>query len=619
MIPFFSWRNARECLLGGIGIYTLCMIGQQFYKVADTLAAPLWPSSGLALALLLLRGWRLFPAITFGTIAATGTFGNDPLFMLAGSLGNTLESLTGWFLMTRVFDFSIRMERVRDMLLLLLAGSPFGTLLSGLICTAGLVETGSVTFSEIPLSMLLFWTGNVLGIIIFTPAVLLLATRRSFPDSGPILGKLPYLLLPLLTVLVGFRGTLFTSAQSYPLAFLPFPAILWLAFSAGLPLTSLAVALVTTVATGFTMMGYGPFVHTHPMETYGQLTIYIVMLSSVSLVIAALEQERKRNSIRRNLALSGGGLAQWGWDSLNGLDILDLHLPGELGLDNSTPISSSRLLSLVDPDDHSLLPWVAITEGMNVGDHTSAEIRLRGEGSNIILLTAQIRKIDQKGRPLEMLGVLRNITHEKKATELRVIAAKRETELRSIRSQLNPHFLFNSLNVLKSLIAEDSAKAQQAVVSLAGLLRASLRATKRNLIPLHEEVRVIGDFLALQKMRFEGRLTFDIRIAPSTENLMVPPMLFQQLAENAVKHGIDPLPEGGEIIIESRLEGEILILRVSNPGVVGDSPEKGFGVLSIHEQLESLYGSKASFVIGNEAINPHEKSRVVSEVRIPLE
>ncbi|NBZ96479.1 MAG: hypothetical protein EBR40_08675 [Proteobacteria bacterium] len=99
MIPFFSVRNARDCFLGALGVYALCMIGQEFYKVAGTLAAPLWPSSGLALALLLLGGWRLFPAISLGTIAATQSFGDDPIFSIAGSVANTLESLIGWFLM----------------------------------------------------------------------------------------------------------------------------------------------------------------------------------------------------------------------------------------------------------------------------------------------------------------------------------------------------------------------------------------------------------------------------------------------------------------------------------------------------------------------------------------
>jgi len=125
-IPFLSLHNARECLLGASGVYALCMIGQGFYKVSGTLAAPLWPSSGFALALLLLGGWRLFPAITLGTIAAMRSFGDQPLFSVAESLGNSMESLIGWFLMARVFGFSCSMNRVRDLLVLMLAGAPWG-------------------------------------------------------------------------------------------------------------------------------------------------------------------------------------------------------------------------------------------------------------------------------------------------------------------------------------------------------------------------------------------------------------------------------------------------------------------------------------------------------------
>jgi len=148
------------------------MIGQEFYKVSGTIAAPLWPSSGLALALLLLGGWRLFPAITFGTIAATQAFGDSLIFSLAGSLANTLESLIGWFLMVRVFDFSNSMTRVRDSIVLMLAGAPWGTMVSAILCTLGLVAAGAVKPGGIPLSSLLFWTGNVLGILVFTPLTL---------------------------------------------------------------------------------------------------------------------------------------------------------------------------------------------------------------------------------------------------------------------------------------------------------------------------------------------------------------------------------------------------------------------------------------------------------------
>ena len=111
MIPFFSWRNARECLVGALGIALLCWVGESFYKVSGTLAAPLWPSSGLALGLLLACGWRLFPAISLGTMTATTVFGDPHLFSLFGSVANTLESLTGWYLMTRVFGFSPRNDQ----------------------------------------------------------------------------------------------------------------------------------------------------------------------------------------------------------------------------------------------------------------------------------------------------------------------------------------------------------------------------------------------------------------------------------------------------------------------------------------------------------------------------
>lgn len=229
VIPFLCRRNALECLLGAIGVALMCWIGESFYKVAGTLAAPLWPSSGLALGLLLLRGWRLFPAISLGTITATTTFGDPHLFSLFGSVANTLESLIGWFLMVRVFGFSNSMSRVRDIIVLMAAGAPWGTLLSAVICTLGLVAVGIVKPDGIPLSSLLFWTGNVLGILIFTPLFLRLSQRWK---EGIILrwqtGQMMWLLFLTIIVLLGFS----VNRESYaPLAYLSFPFLMWLAFA----------------------------------------------------------------------------------------------------------------------------------------------------------------------------------------------------------------------------------------------------------------------------------------------------------------------------------------------------------------------------------------------------
>ena len=165
-VSFFSWQNARECAVGAMGIYALCMLGQAIPIISrGVVASPLWPSSGLALAILLLKGWRLFPAIIFGTIASTICFGNHPLFILAGSLGNTLESIIGYFLLTRIFDFSVQMSRLRDLVLIMTVGSTIGPFINALICTFAL---GSLKLNSASLFTLssyqtleTFWMGNL--------------------------------------------------------------------------------------------------------------------------------------------------------------------------------------------------------------------------------------------------------------------------------------------------------------------------------------------------------------------------------------------------------------------------------------------------------------------------
>jgi integral membrane sensor domain MASE1/two-component sensor histidine kinase len=483
MIPFFSWRNAWECLLGGIGIFTLCMIGEEFYKVSGTLAAPLWPSSGLALALLLLGGWRLFPAISFGTIAATQAFGDHLMFSIIGSLANTLESLIGWFLMSRIFGFSNSMCRIRDIFVLILAGAPWGTMVSAILCTLGLVEIGAVKSDGIPLSSLLFWTGNVLGIFVFTPLTLriaqLLHIRSSLRFSAR---RLLWFLILTFVVLVGFFNPLTAHSILYPLAYLSFPMLVWLAVDLRKDVT-FAVALVTTLATGFTAFGMGPLIRYDPMATYAEMTVFIIIYSISCLILMAAMEESTTNS--------------------------------------------------------------------------------------------------------------------KLALTLRLSSARREAELRNLRTSLNPHFLFNSLNTIKSLAAEDSAKAQNAIVALSDLLRTSLRMTRVERVPLREELSVIRSYLELQKIRHEERLDWSIQDDPTCQNLPVPPMLFHQLVENAVKHGVELSTECTIILVKSYIRGKHVHLLVENTGTLPKDYSYGIGLQSIREELRALYGENAAFSLGS--------------------
>ena len=496
MNPFFSQRNARECFLGGLGVFSLCMIGQEFYKVSGTIAAPLWPSSGFALALLLLRGWRLFPAITLGTIAATQTFGDNLLFSIAGSAANTLESLIGWFLMTRVFGFSNSMTRIRDILILILAGSPWGTMVSAIICTLGLVEIGAVKPDGIPLSSLLFWTGNVLGIMVFTPLTLRIAERwrNRFSLRLPITGLIWFLILTAI-VLIGFYNRYTAHSIFYPLAYLSFPILVWLSVALRKDVT-FAIALVTTLATGFTAFGFGPLIRYDAMATYAEMTVFITIYSISCLILMSAMEEGVSNSERA-------------------------------------------------------------------------------------------------------------LTHQ-------LDSARKESELRSIRTNLNPHFLFNSLNTIKSLTYEDSAKASEAIIALSEILRSSLRITRSEEIPLREELIVIRAYLDLQKIRFGDRLSYEFRIDKECELLELPPMLFHQLVENAVKHGVEKQSARSTIVLEGLLQNRNLILRVMNRGTLLEVGVEGLGLQSIKQELESLYGDKASF-----SIREANGDTVVAEISLP--
>ena len=619
IIPFFSWRNALECLLGGICVFTLCMIGQEFYKVAGTFAAPLWPSSGLALALLLLRGWRLFPAIILGTIAATQTFGDSLLFSVAGSAGNTLESLTGWYLLTRVFNFSNYLQYPRrDMLLLFLAGTPFGTFLSALICTLSLAHSGVVMTSGPFLSTVLFWSGNMLGIIAFTPLIVILGEQIPFfTDKKTRRGGILFLLIPFSSVLFVFGNKFLSNHTLDILSFLLFPIFIWTALFLGLPSSALSVAVVATIGTGLTLFGLGPFVSSDPNETCGQLTLYLLILGTSSLVMAAIEQERTHGKLKKRLSTLTAGLGYWEWSQNEGVRNLAM-------IDNASAATAAEMgfpivlpndwISTVASEEAIHFPWNQIRPGFAPGDFISGDVTLKVDSSTLtIVVTGRVLQIDREGCPVSIIGTAREVTSERLSAKLRIVAARQELELRNIRSHLNPHFLFNSLNVIKALIIEDATKAQSAIVSLSQLLRISLQATQGKLIPLSTEISLIRSLIDLQKMRYEDRLQAVMSIEAETESVMIPPMIFQQLVENAIKHGIDSRIYGGEIRVEALLERSHLLLAVNNPGTLREGSHNSFGLRSIHEQLDSIYGTRASFRVVNQA-----GDAVRAEIRIPL-
>ena len=132
---------------------------------------------------------------------------------------------------------------------------------------------------------------------------------------------------------------------------------------------------------------------------------------------------------------------------------------------------------------------------------------------------------------------------------LEIEASMREVELKNLRNHLNPHFLFNSLNSIKALIEIDSAKAKESLTVLSNLLRGSLMIGQNGTISLSKEIEMVENYLKLEKIRFEERLIVKWAIPQNTDSIMFPPFLLQMLVENALKHGVAGLKEGGEINI----------------------------------------------------------------------
>jgi signal transduction histidine kinase len=185
--------------------------------------------------------------------------------------------------------------------------------------------------------------------------------------------------------------------------------------------------------------------------------------------------------------------------------------------------------------------------------------------------------------------------------ELRLQLSLREAELRALEAQMNPHFLFNSLNSIRALVLEDPQQAQDMITRLANILRYNLHRDMNHTVPLASEVEVVQDYLALEAMRLEERLRVRMEIAPDAGRIPIPPMLLQALVENAIKHGISPRPEGGELVISAKLDRGGLNLQVDNPGRIAEPAREStkVGLVNTRERLRILYGSRASLDLRN--------------------
>ena len=199
-----------------------------------------------------------------------------------------------------------------------------------------------------------------------------------------------------------------------------------------------------------------------------------------------------------------------------------------------------------------------------------------------------------------------------------------EARLDALQRQINPHFLFNTLNSVASLVRSQPELARQMTVKLANILRALLKEHD-SYVPLREELKFTDDYIDIEVVRFGAdKLRIEKEIDPRTLEILVPSILLQPLIENSIKHGLEPRIHGGTVTLRSRLEGDRLAIEVADDGVgmnngtasLSRRTSSGIGMKNVQERLEVLYGKQASF---NVVSNPGRGTLVSIEIPAQLD
>jgi two-component system, LytTR family, sensor kinase len=215
-----------------------------------------------------------------------------------------------------------------------------------------------------------------------------------------------------------------------------------------------------------------------------------------------------------------------------------------------------------------------------------------------------------------LVAITQRNRHISELRSLQIEKNMKEAQLNALSAKIDPHFIFNTLNNIRALINEDSKKARESILILSNILRGPLSQNPRDKITIAEELNFVKNYLHLSKLHLEERFRYQEEVAAQSLAALIPPMMLQILIENAIKHGINQLVNGGEILLQVNTTEDFLVCRITNSGQLDtNSAFKGFGIgiSNIRERLYLLFGSNAQFNLFQ------TDDRVTACLKIPLE
>jgi len=285
------------------------------------------------------------------------------------------------------------------------------------------------------------------------------------------------------------------------------------------------------------------------------------------------------------------------FDNLKGLDIFKI-----LGL-----LLGSILLFYITYTLYIQFTYHFIYDRADVFDHESQGL----QGNILFILNYTIYFLVWSGFYVAIKGLVE--LNKGRETRLQLESNLKESQLNTLKGQINPHFMFNSLNNIRGLMLEDVDRARHMLTSLSETLRYSLTKSDANAIALEDELEMVENYVEISKIQFEDRLQFETNIDKSTLNTQIPPMIIQMLIENAIKHGISNLKEGGKVSLKTLRKDGFLLIEVANSGNLSQCENSTqLGLKNIKQRLELLYGKAATFNL-NELEN-----QVVATIKIPV-
>jgi two-component system, LytTR family, sensor histidine kinase AlgZ len=249
------------------------------------------------------------------------------------------------------------------------------------------------------------------------------------------------------------------------------------------------------------------------------------------------------------------------------------------------------------------LPLKSTGAGRLIGQHVLAAVVVSGAMLFVARMAAS--SLDQRvstANPvlaamvamIYLLSIAMHYVVIEAQTSRRSELLAREAQLRALKAQVNPHFLFNSLNSISALTASDPVRAREMCIQLADFLRTSLRLGERAAIPFREEMELTRMYLSVEQVRFGRRLQLALDVEAACGDCEVPALVIQPLVENAVKHGIALLEEGGEILMLGRVVREGLRFTIENPyDPLAPASRSGIGLANVRQRLEARYGNAA--------------------------